>query len=99
MLLCLPDSTYVRITLKDLNVQPSFPKMNGSSYATDTCANDADGLDVEVSITHGSKHFLVRCMLSRCDRERSKMRRARVIRDNQRDHCKQNNECDEGAIS
>ena len=99
MLLCLPDSTYVRITLKDLNVQPSFPKMNGSSYATDTCANDADGLDVEVSITHGSKHFLVRRMLSRCDCERSETRRARVIRDDQRDQCKQNNECDGGAIS
>ena len=45
----------MKIALKDLNVQPSFPKMNGSSHATDTRANDADGLDVEMLISHCSE--------------------------------------------
>ena len=70
----------MRVALKDLNVQPSFPEMDGSSHATDTCANDADSLDVEVSIAHGLEHFLVKCMLYRCDRECSKRRKRELFR-------------------
>lgn len=44
--LYLPDSADMRIPLKDLHIQSSFPEMNGSSYATDSRANDADCLDV-----------------------------------------------------
>lgn len=56
MMLYVPDSADMRIALKDLNIQPSFLKMNGSSHATDTRANDADGLDVEALISHDSGH-------------------------------------------
>jgi hypothetical protein len=55
MLPYLPDAANMRITFKDLNIQPSFPKMNGSSHTTDTCANDADGLDIEMLISHCSE--------------------------------------------
>ena len=87
------------ITLKDLDVQPSFPEMNGSSYAADTRANDADSLDVEMLIAHGPEHYLVGCTLYRCDRESSNKREcARVIQKSQRDQCWQSNECDGNAI-
>lgn len=76
MMLYVPDSADMRIALKDLNIQPSFPKMNGSSHATDTRANDANGLDVEALISHCSEHCLVSInILYRCDRESSKKRK------------------------
>jgi hypothetical protein len=64
----------MRIAFKDLDIQPSFPKMNGSSHATDTCANDANGLDVEVLIAHGLEQYLAGCILYRCDRDSSNKR-------------------------
>ena len=80
MMLYVPDSANMRITLKDLDIQPSFPKMNGSSHATDTRANDADGLDVEALISHCSGHFLVSCILYRCNRESSNKRKRKLSR-------------------
>jgi len=75
MMLYVPDSTDMRIPLKDLNIQPSFPKMNGSSHATDTRANDADGLDIEALISHCSEHSLQSSnILYRCNRKSSNKR-------------------------
>jgi hypothetical protein len=56
-----PDSADMRIALKDLHFQPSFPKMNRGRYATDSRTNDADRLDVEVVIYHCFKRRLVMC--------------------------------------
>ena len=98
LLLCLPDSANMWVALKDLNIQPSFPEMDGSSHATDTCANDADGLDVEALITHYSGRCLARCMLYRCDRERSKKRERELSRRTKETNASKNNECDGDAI-
>jgi hypothetical protein len=41
-----PDSSNMRIPFKDCDLQAGFPEMDGRSHATDTGADDADGLDL-----------------------------------------------------
>lgn len=88
MMLYVPDSADMRITLKDLDIQPRFPKMNCSSHATDTAANDADCLDVEALIAHCPGQFLVSCILYRSDRKSSNKREWKLSRRAQENQCK-----------
>jgi hypothetical protein len=42
----VPNPSNMRVPFKDRDLQAGFPEMDGRSHATDTGADDADGLDL-----------------------------------------------------
>jgi hypothetical protein len=42
-----PNPSNMRIPFEDRDLQPGFPEMDSRGHATDTGADDADGLDLE----------------------------------------------------